>query len=130
MADISGIKATEAIRLVGSETDGTEETPIGSTTYREILAYDVANNGGEDIELTLTPGQIVELKINVATRINRKYIQMQALDRDIKWGFSITTQNFNAYKAQFFSLPIGPNTSVFIKNNGSVNGKIAIAELS
>jgi len=130
MADISGIKATEATRLVGSQNDGTEETPIGSTTYREILAYDVANNGGEDLELTLTPGQIIELKTGGATRVNRKYIQMQALDRDIKWGFSLTTQNFNAYKAQFFSLPIGPNTPIFIKNNGSASGKIAIAELS
>lgn len=131
MGDINSTEATEAVRLIGTQADGTEETPVGSTTYREVLSYDVANHGGEDLELNLAPGQIVELKIGTTARLNRKYIMMQALDRDIKWGFSVGTQNFNAYKAQFFMLPMGPDTSLFIRNShGTLNRKMNIAEVS
>jgi len=130
MSDANALEAASTTKLVGAQTDGTEETPIGSTTYREILAYDVANHGGADTELTLVAGQIVELKIGASPRANRKYIMIQALDRNMKWGFSIGTQNFNAYKAQFFMLPMGPDTSVYMKNSGTETGKINIAAVS
>ena len=129
--DLLERNATEPIRVVGSEADGTERDPIGSSEYRELFTYDVANNGGEDTTLIFDPAEVIELKVGASVKTSRKYIQIQALSRDIKWGFSPTTQNFDAFKNQFFILPFGPNTSIYLKYVGVAGtGMASIAEVS
>jgi hypothetical protein len=128
--DLSQIQASASTKLVGSSTDGTEQTPVQSSSDGKLHTVDVASGGGLDSTLTIAAGVTVELKVGVGVLTNRKYVQIQAKDNGIKWGFSSGTQNFDAFKAQFFILPFGPGTSVFLKNTGTVNAQVAIAEVA
>lgn len=126
--DLTQIESSKSTKLVGSTIDGVEETPIGSTENRELYTYDVANSGGIDSVITIPAGGIVELKVLATTKLERKFVMMQALGKGIKWGHSDTSFSFHAFKYQFFILPFGPNTSVFFKNESSGSSDIAIGE--
>lgn len=128
MGDATGINATEIVRLTGSQPDGTETTPVGSSTYQELFIRDTHNNGGLDtvIPLTTTP---VEGKVGANRRVNRKYIIMEALDNNVVWGFSNTTQSFDLFKSQLIMVPIGENTEIWFKMKTGT-GSVAFAELS
>ena len=128
MGDISGVEATEAVRLVGSTAEGIEESPIGSSTDREVFIRDTHNNGGLDIVIPLTIAPI-EGKVELTRRINRKYVIMEALDTNIVWGFTSTTQSFDLFKSQLIMVPIGEDTEIWFKMKVGT-GSIAFAELS
>jgi len=128
MADISDVQAAQSVKLIGSGPTGVESTPINSTSHGNILSYDVADGGGLDTTITITAGSVVELKVGAAVLPNRRYIQIQSRGRDVTWGYSALTQSFDAFKNQFFILPFGPNTSVYLKNNGSSSVDVAIGE--
>jgi len=130
MADISDVQAAQSVKLIGSGPTGVESTPVNATNDGQILAYDVADAGGADTVITIAGGSIVELKVGTSAMSNRKYIQIQALDSKVKFGFSPTSQSFDAFKDQFFMMPFGPNTSIYLKNNGSPNVDVAIAEVA
>jgi len=128
MGDISDREAAQTTKLVGSESDGTETSPIGSSNNREIFIRDTHDNGGLDtvIALTTTP---VEGKVGGTPKTERKYVIMEALDTNIIWGFSETTQSFDLFKSQLIMLPIGPNTKIWFKmTNGA--GSVSFGELS
>lgn len=126
MGDISDIDAAQSVKLIGSSSDGTEQAPVGSTTNGEVLASDTANSGGLDavLNLTTTPQ---EGKVSTSVKSDRKYIVMQALDKNVKWGFSNTTQSFDLFKNQIIIVPLGPNTSVWFKMS-SGTGDVAFGE--
>lgn len=131
MADLTGIEAAQSVKLIGAESDGTEQTPVESTDDGELTTVDTANHGGADKVLAIPADSTLELKITGSVQANRKYVQIQAQSRDITWGFSPTTTSFNAFKDQFFILPFGAGTTVYIKNNHLINAaNVAIAEIS
>lgn len=126
--DLSDIEGTNTSKLVGSDSVGEEETPIGSTSDRELFIRDTHNNGGLDIiiALTTTPS---EGKVGLAPKANRKYVVFEALDTGVTWGFSNSSQSFDLFKSQLIMLPIGENTEVWFKmRNG--NGAVAFGEIS
>jgi len=129
MGDISDVQATEAKRLVGADpVTGDETTPIGSTTDGEIWIRDTHNNGGLDTVIALTT-TAVEGKVGVTRRTNRKYVIIEALDTNIVWGFSNTTQSFDLFKSQLIMIPIGEDTEIWFKMRVGT-GNVAFAELS
>ena len=114
--DISDIQAAQTVKVVGSAADGTEQTPVGSSVNGEVLASDTANSptGGADklIALTTTP---VEGKVAASVKADRKYIIMEGLTTNIKWGFSASSQSFDLFKSQLVIFPAGPNTKIWFK---------------
>ena len=128
--DINQPELASMVKITGSAADGTEQTPVESTATKELKTHDVANNGGVDDVITIAPGGVVELIVGGSANADRKYVQIQALGRGVKWGFSNTTQSFEAFRNQFFILPFGPNTSVFLTNTSATNSDVAIAEVS
>jgi len=128
MADISDINAAQSVKLIGATSDGTEETPIGSSVNREILASDTANSPGggltATIALTTTP---VEGKVGGAPKPDRKYIIMEALSTNVKWGFTAGAQPFDLFKSQVIIFPAGPNTHLWFKMSSST-GNLAFGE--
>ena len=118
---------SQPVRVVGKSEANVAEV----NAQNEILTYDVATNGGLDAILSIAPGVVIELKVGALPKTDRKYVQIQALQKDISWGFSATTQTFQAFKSQFFILPFGPGTSVYLKNNNAtLTRTVAIAEIS
>jgi hypothetical protein len=75
--------------------------------------------------LTLTTSP-VELKVGATALDKRLYVEMQALDSGVKWGYT-TNCEFNLFKNQFFALPTGKNCTIYLKAS-SGTADIAIAE--
>jgi hypothetical protein len=130
MADLSEIERSEIVRITGSSSDGTEQTPIGSTSYGEIFTHDVFDNGWTSLLISIAAGATAEIKVGVSKLANRKGIFLQAKGKDVTFGHSASVLPFDAFKNQFFSLPIGDGTSVFLKNNGASSVDVAVGELA
>ena len=115
----------DSVRIGGLSSDEVEVS-----TDNELGVRDTNDNGGLDIVLAIPADAVVELRVGGSIKVNRKIVVMQALDRDLKWGFSNSTQSFDIFKDQLIIMPFGL-TSIFIKNtNISVSKSIAIGEVS
>jgi len=113
MADISDIEAAETVKIVGSQADGTEQTPVRSTTLADLQVADVPNQAGVSGVLNLTTTAI-EGKVNALPLENRKFVEMQALTKRVKWGYDPSCP-FDLFKNQFFALPVGENCTIYFK---------------
>lgn len=128
MGDINDIEAAQSVKIIGSQADGTEQTPVGSTVNRELLASDTANSPGGGVDtvlaLTTTPS---EGKVGGTPKSDRKYVIMEALSTNVKWGFSNSTQSFDLFKSQLVIFPAGPNTTIWFKVSAGT-GSVAFGE--
>lgn len=125
MADLNNIEAAGSTIIVGSDATGTETSPVKATTLGEIQSADVPNQTGLSGLVALTT-IAVEGKVGVSTMTNRKYIEMQAISSNVKWGYD-TDCPFDLFKNQFFSLPAGENCKVYFKVSTGT-GSVAIGE--
>lgn len=126
--DLVAIERANSVKMIGSEADGTETNPVGVSNNQEIYIRDTHDNGGLDatIALTTTP---TEGKVGASRKTERKYVIMEALDNNIVWGFSNTSQSFDLFKSQLIMVPVGENTEIwFAMRNGT--GNVAFGELS
>jgi hypothetical protein len=112
MADLSDVNAGQTVKIVGMGSTGAETNAVGAKSNNELLASDCINTSASDRVLALTT-TAVEVKVGGTRLTNRKYIFLQALSSNVKWGFN-TTCNFDLFKNQFFVLPTG-NVTVYIK---------------
>lgn len=125
MGDLTDINSAQQVKIVGQSPNGSETNAVDATSLGDMFVVDVPNQEGLSITLPLTVVSI-EGKVGVSTMTNRKYIEMQALDNNIKWGYT-TSCDFNLFKNQFFSLPAGSNCKVYFKMSTGV-GSVAISE--
>ena len=79
----------------------------------------------EDIEISLTTTAI-EAKVGGTAKTDRSYVFIQALDKDVKWGFDSNCR-FDAFKNQIISIPASENCSIFIKMD-SGTGDVVVGE--
>lgn len=107
MGDITESQQSEVVRL----TNANEDQTVG-VVNDELQVNDVPQQGTSAIlNLTTAP---VELKVGASPLANRKYIEMQALEKNVKWGYT-TNCEFNLFKNQFFALPCGENCTIYLK---------------
>ena len=122
MPDLSYLQADQVVTITGDD----ESYAAKVSALKELATADVLNNGGEDKILTVTTSPI-ELKVGASRKVNRKYVIIEALDSNVKMGFSSTTQSIPIFKDQIIMMPIGENTQVWLKaDSGSRN--VAIGE--
>jgi hypothetical protein len=120
MPDISDIDAAQSVKIVGSESDGTEQTPVSSSGLSELKTTDKINQQGEDIIINLST-TAVEAKVGSTAKTDRSYVFLQALDKNVKWGFDSNCR-FDAFKNQLISIPASEDCTIFIKaDSGSRN---------
>lgn len=125
MADLTELQSAQTIKLVGSSTTGTESTYAKVTPNQEVGATDTVNTSVVSGTIALTTTAI-ELKIGGSRLSNRKYIWMEALDTNVKWGFSASDQSFDIFKNQILTFPIG-DVAIYAKMS-SGTGNIAFGE--
>lgn len=113
MADLTGVESSQSVKLVGQNTAGVEQTPVNSTTLGDLTVADVPNQTGLNAILNLTTTAI-EGKVGANALTNRKYIEMQGLTTNVKWGYDSSCP-FDLFKNQFFSLPMGENCKIYFK---------------
>ena len=129
MADLTGVEAAQSVKVIGSDSTGTETNPVNATDNNDLQTADILNNGGLDTILNIVSGVPQELKVGASRKANRKYIIMEALDTGMKWGFSSSTQSFDLFKSQLIMVPVGENTEIWFDCDAGTKD-VAIAEVS
>ena len=120
MADIDDTQQSEVVRISGSNEDNIATV----NDIKELQTNDTPQQGVSAVLNLTTTAQ--ELKVGAAALVNRKLIEMQALDRNIKWGYN-TNCEFDLFKNQFFALPAGENCTIYLKTSTGT-ASIAISE--
>jgi hypothetical protein len=107
-----GLANTTANAWPTKLTDGTDTANVTATL--DLQTDDRINTSGLDavVALTVTP---VEAKVGASALVERKYLILEGLSINIKWGFSNTTQSFDLFKNQMLMIPVGPNVHVWLK---------------
>lgn len=100
--------------------EGTEAIRI-----TEITDADVPNQTGLNTTLGLTTTAI-EGKVGLVALVDRKYIEMQALTNNVRWGYDASCP-FTLFKNQFFALPAGPACKFYFKTSSGI-GQVVISE--
>lgn len=117
MADLSDINSAQPVKIIGSSSDGTEQTPVQATANGEFLSADISNNGGTQGALTVGTSA-VEAKVGASPLANRKTLTVHNNSNStIYWGYTsgVTTANGTPlYKDQFAVWDVGPGTSVYL----------------
>lgn len=118
MADLDSINATEAVRIVGSNTSGGESTPVRSTTNGDLGTVDVPNTSARygNIALSTTP---VLLNIGGTNLSNRKNITFDnTTNVTVYWGYDNTVSSTNfagrIFKDQQAEWAVGPTINVYL----------------
>lgn len=124
MGDASREKASTTNRIIGENEDNIAKV----SNNQELSIRDTHDNGGLDIIISLTTTP-TEGKVGVTPKAERKYVIMEALDTNVVWGFSNTTQSFDLFKSQLIMVPVGPNTEIWFKMKTGT-GDVAFGELS
>lgn len=125
MADLSQSEATQAISIYGLDSAGTETSPVRATTNQDLGAVDTVNTSALSIQIALTT-TAVELKVGGSRLAERKYIWIEALSNNVKWGFDPAQCVFDVFKSQLFSFPIG-DVAIYARMS-SGTGDIAFGE--
>lgn len=126
--DLSRNGDGSTVRIMGNDLDGNETNPVGASENQEVWIRDTHDNGGLDaiLELTTTP---TEGKVGATVKLGRKYLVIEALTTNVKWGFSSTSQSFDLFKSQLIMVPLGENTQIWF-SMASGTGRVAFGELS
>lgn len=125
MADLTDIQSAQSVKIAGSDASGIESTFAKVTPNQELGATDTVNTSAVSTTIPLTT-TAVELKVGGSRLANRKYIWMEALDTNIKWGFSASDTPFDIFKSQLLTFPIG-DVAIYAKMS-SGSGNIAFGE--
>ncbi len=108
MADLTDNQSAQSVKIIGADTAGVETTPARVTPNQDLGAVDTVNTSALSSQITLSTTP-VELRVGASRLVNRKYIWMEALDNNIKWGFGPNTTDcrFDIFKSQLLSFPVG-----------------------
>lgn len=129
MADLDELQATETVKITGVDPTGLETNPVCSSGNGELFTDDTTRATGTDTTVTLGAGASQEAKIGASAKTDRKYITLQPLDRSFRWGHTAGSQPYKIFKNQLIILPYGPNTPIYIKNEGASSGDIVVGEV-
>jgi len=120
LGDINETQQSEVTRIANPD----ESNLVEVSSINELQVNDTPQQGVSTV-LTLTT-TAVELKVGATALANRKTIEMQALEKNVKWGYNSNCE-FDLFKNQFFALPCGENCTLYLKaSTGTAD--IAIGE--
>lgn len=112
MTDLGEIQAALPIKIIGSSSTGLETNPVQASANNELRSNDCINTSAIDTILNLTT-VAQEVKVGANRLTERKYIWMQAIATNIKWGFD-TNCRFDLFRNQLVIHPVG-NVPVYMK---------------
>lgn len=153
MADLSDIQAAQAIKVIGSDATGVEQTPVNSTTAgalhtnirnstgieagvtpnNELEVSDKSDNGGSHAAITVGVTAVIANVSGSTNLTNRKFLSVHNNGTvPIYWGTSnaVTTSTGTPIaKGQFVSWAVGAGTSIYLIS-GTASQNIRIVELA
>lgn len=142
VVDITSPRNTDQIDFEDNFQSGSNQTPNLITHIRggtdnasvgnigdQLNTSDVLNNGGVDAVLSIVSGVPQELKVGASKLANRKWVIINPLDTQLRFGFSNSTQNIRCFKSQHLMLPVGDSTEIWFDADSGTRD-VAIAEIS
>lgn len=124
MPDLTQIESSQSVKVAG----GNEESYASVSPNNDLFTRDILNVSALDSVINLTTSP-TELKVGISNLSERKYVIMEALSNNVKWGFSSGTQSFDLFKSQLLMVPTGASISIWARMS-SGTGQIAFGELS
>ena len=107
IGDISDVQGQKTMATSFPTTIASDQSPIP--------VYDTPNQTGVNTILNLTTTAI-EGKVSTNPLTGRKYVNFQALAKNVKWGWDSSCP-FDAFKNQYFHLPAGVNCKIYFKTS-------------
>jgi hypothetical protein len=122
--DLDTLQASGSVKIAGANSSGTETHFVDASPNNELRANDCVNTSGTDTVLSLTV-TAQEIKVSTSRLVNRKYVWMEALSTNVKWGFDSNCR-FDLFKNQLIIHPVG-NVAIYMKMSTGT-GTAAIGE--
>lgn len=119
MADISDVDAAQSVKLVGSSSDGTEQSPIKSTASGEIRSSDIVTKA-IDGTLNFTAGTPTEIKVGGSRMTDRKFVQFIPAAKG-SYGYTIGSQNIPVGKNQSVTIYLSDDQGIWFDFNSGTN---------
>ena len=117
MADLTDLQASQAVKLIGSDSSGAEQTPVQSTAIGELRTVNIVNQPGLQGALSVsTTG--VQVKVGGSNLANRTLLT--ALNNGtstIYWGKTSSVTSLTGtplVKNQYAEWDIGPNSDIYL----------------
>ena len=127
MADLTNVQSSGSTIIVGSDSSGSETTPVGSTLNGELLTSDIINSAGQFRAQTIT-NTASEALGAVTILANRKVLSITPTDGTVYWGYSNSVTTITGtpiFKNQNIVFAIGSNIHIYLISASSVNCRIA-----
>jgi hypothetical protein len=87
MADLNSLQATEATRIIGSDSVGAETYPVKSYNTHDLGTSDIIDGPGLEGAITVNSTSAIELKVGASALVGRKYITLfNNSNKIIYWG--------------------------------------------
>lgn len=124
MADLNDTQASGSTKIVGSDSSGTEQTPVKSSPNGDLSTSDIINNNG--LEGVLTVGtSAIEVKVGASRLANRKIVTLyNNSSSTIYWGFTsgVTISSGSPIeKNEFIVWSVGPDLPIYVIANSAGN---------
>ena len=117
MADLSDIQAAQSVKIIGSDSLGSETTPVSSNGNGKLNTAEISNNGGTQGSLTVGTTS-VELKVGGSALTDR--ISATAYNdgsQIVYWGYTsgvTISTGTPIFKKQLVQWSVGPGTSIYL----------------
>ena len=108
MADIDDTQQSEVVRISGSN----EDNIVTVNNIKELSVNDTTQQAVDGVINLTTTASV--LTVGAGALSNRKYVFIEALTKNVQWGFN-TDCNFSLSKKGFYIIPLGENATIYAK---------------
>lgn len=130
MADLSGLEASQSVKIAGADSSGGETNYVNATSLGELKTSDTITGAGAEGALTVGT-TAVEAKVGAAALTNRKLLTIfNNSGTTIYWGrtSSVTTSSGTpVFEKQFFTFEFSSDAPVYLIA-GTAGNNVRITE--
>lgn len=116
MADLTGIEASQSVKIVGNDATGTETNPVRASANGDLNVGDLLTVGGTQSNLTVGTSA-VEVKVGASKLANRKCVTVMPVDADMYWGWTsgvTTSTGTPIFKSQKATFEVNDTATIFL----------------
>jgi len=128
MADLDNLQVAGSTIIVGSDSSGSETTPLQVSNNGQAKVVDGLKQGGVYKELLIpTAGIAVEVRVGASSLTNRKFITIYTLTANLWWGYdsAVTTATGTPLSnGQFITFSCDPDSTFQIWLVGGLANRV------
>ena len=117
MADLTEIESSQSVKIMGSSSDGTEQTPVKSNGSGKLMSANISDDGGTEGALIVGIAAI-EAKVGAAVLVDRVTLTVYNNSNSvIYYGYTNGVTILSGtpiLKKQLAVFDVGPGTTVYL----------------